>query len=73
MRAEIAKGKREVKIFTARVAEGQRAVPYINEWCREHLGMALAVTNEKDFACDEIWDDRARQVVKNTGKFVDEA
>jgi len=42
----------------------------IEAWCVEHLGQKLPVTATKDFACTEIWDDRARQVEMNTGRFV---
>ena len=39
----------------------------IQDWCREHLGRILQVTNRKTFSTVEIWDDRAVQVEKNTG------
>jgi len=77
----LAAGK-AVKIFTARVgaqggtsAEGntddeafaakQRIL--ISQWCQTHIGQALEVTATKDFAMIELWDDRAVQVVPNTG------
>lgn len=65
------KSGKEVRIFTARASDPS-AVPYINEWCREHVGQALAVTNVKDYGMIELWDDRAVQVVINTGNRVDE-
>lgn len=72
-----------VKIFTARVgttglitnvgnkddidfAEEQRRK--IQDWCLEHIGIALEVTATKDFAMIELWDDRAVQVKANTGE-----
>ncbi len=61
---------RDVRILTAR-ASTPRAIPYINEWCREHLGQALAVTDRKDYGMLELWDDRAVQVIPNTGLPVD--
>ena len=79
----IAEG-REVKIFTARVgtgrglspisgmedtvefAERQRAL--IEEWSIQHIGVALPVTAQKDYAMGELWDDRAIQVATNTGR-----
>jgi hypothetical protein len=70
---------RDVRIFTARVGppapdrvlnseekiEAMRR--RIEDWCEEHLGKRLPVTNEKDYAMDELWDDRCVQVLKNVG------
>lgn len=73
----------EVRIVTARVssrnekkrlengedmweADAHRAA--IEEWCAQHIGVRLPVTAEKDFEMIELWDDRAVQVEKNTGK-----
>jgi len=39
----------------------------IEEWCRQHIGQVLEVTNVKDFGMIELWDDRAIQVESNTG------
>jgi methionine synthase I (cobalamin-dependent) len=36
-------------------------------WMIDHLGIALPVTSEKNFAMIELWDDRAVQVMPNTG------
>lgn len=63
----------DVRVFTARVAEpdeDERAevVGAIEEWCEEHVGQKLKVTNVKDFSCIEIWDDRAVGVEENTGR-----
>lgn len=65
----IKQGKK-VKIFTARVANGNKAIKPIEKWCEEHIGQILPVTNVKDMHCKEIWDDRAKQVRKNKGEFV---
>ncbi len=43
----------------------------IRAWCLEHLGTALPVTYAKDFAMFELWDDRAIQVIPNTGDRAD--
>lgn len=79
VKAWLAEG-REVRIFTARVTEpdqvaGDRArlsVPeirrLIEDWAEKHFGVRLAVTNVKDFALVELWDDRAVRVVFNTGE-----
>lgn len=70
----LAEGKR-VKILTARATKGRpeydEAIAAIEKWCLRYLGQVLEVTNEKDFGCVEIWDDRAVQVVPNTGRRAD--
>jgi hypothetical protein len=77
----IAEGK-EVRVVTARVApssleaNGQTwsevALP-IQDWCRQHIRAPtiLSITHEKDFGMVELWDDRAVQVIPNTGERVD--
>lgn len=73
----------KVKIFTARVcitggfsevSQKQANVDFaaeqtklIKAWCLENIGKELEVTCVKDFACIEIWDDRAVQVILNKG------
>ena len=77
VRQWIAMGK-NVRIITARVfspendAIGQReaalATLAIQEWCLKHLGAVLPVTCVKDYGMEEIWDDRAIQMKRNTGE-----
>lgn len=57
---------RDVRIFTAR-ASIPDAILFIDDWCLDNIGVTLPVTNVKDFAMIELWDDRAVQVVFNTG------
>lgn len=59
-----------VRIFTAR-AVGPDAVVHIQDWTEKHTGFRLEVTNVKDFGMIELWDDRAIQVVPNTGDRAD--
>lgn len=77
----------EVRIMTARVSprggysseagrtadqtfvDEQRML--IAEWCIEHIGAVLPITHEKDFLMKELWDDRAVQVIPNTGRRAD--
>ncbi len=76
VRVWLAEGK-AVKIFTARVhghgvpdlAGGtvDALTPIVN-WCKKHIGCELPITNVKDFGMVELWDDRAVQVIPNTGK-----
>lgn len=68
---------REVRIFTARVSyEGKhfsqievRAL--IEDFCEEQFGQILPITCTKDLAMLELWDDRAIQVISNTGRRAD--
>lgn len=57
-----------VKIFTARASEGEKGVAPVKKWLADNGLPELEVTNQKDFAMVELWDDRAIQVVANTGK-----
>jgi len=76
VRAWLAAG-RDVRIFTARVShdgshdhmmKAERARSAIQQWCKTHLGQVLPVTCEKDMAMVEFWDDKAVQVIPNTGE-----
>lgn len=69
VKRELSKGML-VKILTAR-ANDPASIPYIKRWLVEEAGLPeLEVTNVKGHNVKEIWDDRARQVVPNTGEFV---
>jgi len=63
----------EVKIMTARVStpiehtELMQVRAAIERWCNKHIGVILPITHEKDYRMIELWDDRAVQVVRNTG------
>lgn len=69
---------RTVRILTARVArcvpQPERSQHYllIREWTEQLFGQALEVTSEKDPGMIVLWDDRAVQVVRNTGKTPEE-
>lgn len=65
VKAWLGEGK-EIRIFTARACSPE-LIPSIEAWCEKHLGTKLKVTNVKDFAMIELWDDRAVQVVMNKG------
>lgn len=60
----------DVRIFTARCQEGQRAIDTITVWCLRNIGYVLPVTATKDFGMVFLVDDRAVAVEKNTGKFL---
>lgn len=68
----------QVRILTARVGfhapgspEWWAIVIPIHTWCVVNIGYILPVTATKDFAMIECWDDRAIQVVRNSGERVD--
>lgn len=57
-----------VKIFTARAAmNAELEIPRIHAWLAENGLPQLEVTCCKDMFMVELWDDRAIQVIKNTG------
>lgn len=57
----------DVRVFTARANDGPEAISLIEDWCYKHLGCTLPVTATKDRMMIELWDDRAIQVVPNSG------
>ena len=75
----IARGQK-IKIMTARVGPQpnsdneseylKEAIDKIQDWCHKHIGYILEITCCKDFAMIELWDDRAIQVQRNTGKIL---
>lgn len=60
-----------VKIFTARVSlqdkNNDKIRKAIEDWCEKNIGQKLEITNEKDYNTLELWDDRAVQIIPNTG------
>ena len=58
---------RKVKIFTAR-AQNPDNIPIVQEWLVKHGLPRLDVTNIKDYAMTELWDDRCIQVQRNIGE-----
>lgn len=57
----------EVRIFTARASDDSQ-IYLIREWLIKHGIGDLAITNKKDLEMDEIWDDKAVQIIPNTGQ-----
>ena len=66
VKAWIARGI-TVKIVTAR-AGVPNGIPPVKAWIEKQGLPDLEVTNQKDFNMIELWDDRAIQVIPNTGK-----
>ena len=46
------------------------SVKAIQQWCKIHLGRVIPITNVKDYGMITLYDDRAVQVVENTGELV---
>lgn len=60
----------QVKIFTARACDTQQ-IGMILKWLRNNGLPDLEITNMKDFEMICLYDDRAVQVITNTGKIVE--
>jgi hypothetical protein len=69
---------KEVRIFTARadyhtglaeIKNVSKDLFAIDEFCKKYFHQRLKVTAIKDYEMIELWDDRARGVVVNTGEF----
>jgi hypothetical protein len=81
VKAELAKGV-PVVIFTARVnpsdanpddcLSATKAYVAIAKWTEKVFGQMLGITHEKSRHFTEMWDDRGRQVLENTGAFITE-
>jgi hypothetical protein len=56
-----------VKCFTARASVPEESAK-VRAWLDSHGLEAVEVTNVKDFAMIELWDDRAVAVEPNTGR-----
>lgn len=66
---------KEVRVVTARVnsednphADKQRLV--IEKWLQKYVGQKLPITCKKSHNMVELWDDRAVQIIPNTGERV---
>jgi len=77
LREWVADGQ-EVRIMTARASslfpDAKKSISIIQDWLAENFGEEfgnIEVTNEKDQFMIELWDDRAVQLIPNTGERVD--
>ncbi len=59
-----------VKIFTARASQEDH-IPPVQDWLEKNGLGDLEITCKKDFGMIRLFDDRARQVVENTGIIID--
>jgi hypothetical protein len=74
IKRHLANGDR-VKIMTARLDPNndeprEVTIRRIQDWCEIHIGERLEVTDRKDFKMILLYDDRARQIIANTGIIV---
>ncbi len=60
----------KVRIVTARAGDPSQ-IPLIEQWLMHHLGVVIPITDKKDYDMIELWDDRAIQVIPNTGQRAD--
>lgn len=64
----------DVKIFTARMSNDEESkifLPCLHKWLIERCGLPkLEATCKKDFQMVMLFDDRAIQVIRNTGKII---
>ncbi|MEM8550525.1 MAG: hypothetical protein AAGF10_07020 [Verrucomicrobiota bacterium] len=61
-----------VKVFTPRAAD-EAGVALVEAWLKQHGLPEMEVTCEKDLHMLELWDNRAIQVIANTGQPVGES
>ena len=72
-------GSERVKIVTARAymanPDRDKEIASIHEWLKEHCPKPchdLEITSEKDYLMIKLYDDRAVQVIRDTGEIVRE-
>lgn len=75
VRAWLSEG-RDVRIFTARGSESPEEMKHVRRvigaWTVKHFGVVIPITNVKDYHMVELWDDRCKQVEKNTGILIED-
>lgn len=59
-----------VKIFTARASDAKQ-IPLVHKWLRDNGLPEFEITNIKDYEMIRLYDDRAIQVIPNTGELVE--
>lgn len=62
----------EPDVQTWALKDAWTAKEFIQEWCYRHLGFIPEITHEKDHLMLELYDDRVKQVVPNTGALVED-
>ena len=54
------------------LAAEENAKQIVEFWCAKHLGFVPEITHEKDHLMLELYDDRVKQVISNTGELVED-
>lgn len=54
-----------------RLASAALSALAIRRWCETHVGQVLTITTQKDYGMLFCYDDRAKQVIPNTGILVE--
>lgn len=62
-----------IKSYCEQWVASYGAYKAIQNWCEMHIGQTLEVTCAKDYHMYLLYDDRAVQVIPNTGKTLEEA
>lgn len=57
----------QVKIMTAR-ASRPGDLEHVRKWLEDNGLPQLEITNQKDYEMIDLWDDRAVEVIPNTGR-----
>ena len=69
-------GPDSVRIITARVnpdnPESDVSLNAIEQWVKKHIGVPLLIQHGKDYRLDRLVDDRALQIIPNSGEFVED-
>lgn len=60
------------QVYCRQWVDSYKAYHAIQEWCEKHLGQTLEITCVKDYHMYLLYDDRAKQVIPNTGELVEE-
>ena len=62
----------EPDVQTWALKDAWTAREFIQEWCYRHLWFVPEITHEKDHLMLELYDDRVKQVVPNTGALIED-
>lgn len=61
-----------LSILEGDISRKKTASDYITEWCEKNLGFVPEITHQKDHLMTELYDDRAKQVIANDGRLVED-
>lgn len=70
MRGRDTPSQKSVGFVSSADREAEEAIDAVRAWCIKHIGQDLTITCVKDMMMSELYDDRAVQVLPNTGEVV---